>query len=99
MINRTIKAGYKLLNLQTYFTVGNKEIYARNISIGTKALQAASKIHTDFGRGFICAEVINYKNYIFYKGFENAKHYGKLRLEGSNYTINDGDIINFRFNV
>ena len=98
-LNRVIQAGYKLLNLQTYFTVGPKEVHAWTIPHGTSAPKAAAKIHTDFERGFICAEVISFNDYINCNGEKGAKNLGKLRLEGKEYIIQDGDIIHFKFNV
>ncbi|HIF51861.1 MAG TPA: redox-regulated ATPase YchF [Thiotrichaceae bacterium] len=98
-LNRIIRAGYKLLSLQTYFTVGPKEVRAWTISIGATAPKAAAVIHTDFERGFIKAEVIGYDDYIEYKGEQGAKDAGKWQQEGKEYIVNDGDVILFRFNV
>jgi hypothetical protein len=98
-LNRIIRAGYKLLSLQTYFTVGPKEVRAWTISIGATAPKAAAVIHTDFERGFIRAEVVAFNDYIEYKGEQGAKEAGKWRSEGKEYIVNDGDIILFRFNV
>jgi len=98
-LSRIIRAGYKLLGLQTYFTAGEKEVRAWTIPIGASALQAAGKIHTDFERGFIRAEVIKYADFIEYKGEAGAKEAGKLRSEGKEYIVKDGDVIHFRFNV
>lgn len=98
-LNRVIRAGYDLLTLQTYFTAGVKEVRAWTIPIGATAPQAAGKIHTDFERGFIRAEVIGYDNYIANKGEAGAKEAGKWRLEGKDYIVKDGDVIHFRFNV
>ncbi|WP_114822813.1 redox-regulated ATPase YchF, partial [Vibrio cholerae] len=98
-LNRVIRSGYDLLNLQTYFTAGVKEVRAWTIPIGATAPQAAGKIHTDFERGFIRAEVIGYNDYIQFNGESGAKDAGKWRLEGKEYIVKDGDVIHFRFNV
>ncbi|MCF6766088.1 redox-regulated ATPase YchF [Thiotrichales bacterium 19S3-7] len=98
-LNRVIRAGYQLLGLQTYFTAGVKEVRAWTIPIGATAPQAAGKIHTDFEKGFIRAEVIGYCDYINNKGEQGAKDQGKWRLEGKEYIVKDGDVIHFRFNV
>lgn len=98
-LNRVIHAGYKLLNLQTYFTAGEKEVRAWTVRIGATAPQAAAVIHTDFERGFIRAEVIGYQDFITYKGEQGAKEAGKWRLEGKEYVVKDGDVMHFRFNV
>jgi GTP-binding protein YchF len=98
-LNRVIRAGYALLNLQTYFTAGVKEVRAWTIPVGATAPQAAGKIHTDFEKGFIRAEVIGYDDYIKFNGEAGAKDAGKWRLEGKDYIVNDGDVIHFRFNV
>lgn len=98
-LDRLIHAGYKLLGLQTYFTAGVKEVRAWTIPIGATAPQAAAVIHTDFERGFIRAEVIAYEDFIKYKGEQGAKEAGKLRLEGKEYIVQDGDVMHFRFNV
>lgn len=98
-LNKIIHAGYKLLNLNTFFTVGYKEIKAWTIKNGSYAEDAAGKIHTDFKKGFIKAQVISFKNFIEFKGFQGAKNAGKLSLEGKKYIVKDGDIINFLFNV
>ncbi|WP_395947618.1 redox-regulated ATPase YchF [Caedibacter taeniospiralis] len=98
-LNRVIRAGYKLLQLQTYFTAGVKEVRAWTIPVGATAPQAAGKIHTDFERGFIRAEVIGFHDYIQYSGEKGAKDAGKARLEGKEYIVHDGDVIHFRFNV
>jgi ribosome-binding ATPase len=98
-LNRLIKAGYDLLGLITYFTVGEKETRAWTIRRGTKAPQAAGVIHTDFERGFIRAEVISYADYIACGGESGAREKGLLRLEGKEYVVQDGDCMNFRFNV
>ncbi len=98
-LNRLIKAGYSLLGLINYFTVGEKETRAWTIRRGTKAPQAAGVIHTDFERGFIRAEVISYEDYVACGGEAGAREKGLLRLEGKDYVVQDGDCINFRFNV
>ncbi|MCB1551439.1 MAG: redox-regulated ATPase YchF, partial [Alphaproteobacteria bacterium] len=98
-LNKIIRAGYKLLGLETYFTVGPKETRAWTIPVGAKAPQAAGVIHTDFERGFIRAEVVAYDDYVACKGEQGAKDQGKLRSEGKEYTVADGDVILFRFNV
>lgn len=98
-LNRIIRAGYKLLKLQTYFTAGPKETRAWTIGVGTKAPQAAGVIHSDFERGFIRAETIAYDDYIACNGEVGAKDKGKMRQEGKEYIVQDGDIILFRFNV
>ena len=96
---RLIRAGYHLLGLITYFTVGPKEARAWTITKGTTAPQAAGVIHTDFEKGFIRAETISYNDYVSYKGEAGARDAGKLRLEGKEYIVCDGDIMHFRFNV
>ena len=99
-LNRLIRAGYALLGLQTFFTTtGRKEVRAWTIPVGTTALEAAGKIHTDFQRGFIRAEVIAYDDFIEHRGEHGAKETGKLRLEGKDYVVKDGDVIKFRFSV
>ncbi len=98
-LNRVIRAGYKLLNLQTYFTAGVKEVRAWTVSVGATAPKAAAVIHTDFERGFIRAEVISYDDFVQYKGENGAKEAGKWRLEGKDYIVQDGDVMHFRFNV
>ena len=98
-LDRMIHAGYQLLNLQTYFTAGKKEVRAWTIPHDATAPQAAGKIHTDFEKGFIRAEVISFNDYIEYSGEEGAKKSGKWRLEGKEYRVKDGDVIHFRFNV
>jgi GTP-binding protein YchF len=98
-LNRLIHAGYKLLGLQTYFTAGIKEVRAWTVPIGATAPQAAGAIHTDFERGFIRAEVISYNDFIQYKGESGSKEAGKMRLEGKDYIVKDGDVMHFRFNV
>ncbi len=98
-LDRVIQAGYRLLGLQTYFTAGPKEARAWTIRSGVSAPQAAGVIHTDFERGFIKAEVIGYEDYVQYDGESGARGAGRLRLEGKEYTVQDGDVIHFRFNV
>jgi GTP-binding protein YchF len=98
-LNRLIRAGYSLLGLQTYFTAGVKEVRAWTVNIGATAPQAAGVIHTDFERGFIRAEVIAYNDFVSYKGEVGSKEAGKMRLEGKDYIVKDGDVMHFRFNV
>lgn len=98
-LNRLIRAGYALLNLQTYFTAGPKEARAWTVKIGSSAPQAAGVIHTDFERGFIRAEVIAFDDYVAHKGEQGAKEAGRWRQEGKTYIVQDGDVILFRFNV
>lgn len=99
VLNKIILAGYKLLNLETFFTSGPKESRAWTIRQNSLAPQAAGVIHTDFERGFIKAEVISYEDFIYCKGESGAKTDGKLRLEGKDYMVMDGDVIHFKFNV
>jgi GTP-binding protein YchF len=98
-LNRVVRAGYRLLNLYTYFTAGVKEVRAWTIPVGATAPQSAGVIHTDFEKGFIRAEVIAYDDFIAYKGEQGAKDAGKWRLEGKEYVMQDGDVVHFRFNV
>jgi len=98
-LNRVIRAGYKLLDLQQYFTAGPKEVRAWTIPVGARAPQAAGVIHTDFEKGFIRAEVISYNDYVEHKGEQGAKDAGRWRLEGKEYELADGDVVHFRFNV
>jgi GTP-binding protein YchF len=98
-LNRLIRAAYQLLGLQTYFTAGVKEVRAWTISKGATAPQAAGAIHTDFEKGFIRAEVISYDDFVACKGEQGAKEAGKMRLEGKEYVVKDGDVMHFRFNV
>lgn len=98
-LDRVIRAGYALLGLQTYFTAGVKEVRAWTIHKGDTGPQAAGVIHTDFEKGFIRAEVIAYEDFIQYKGEQGAKEAGKLRVEGKNYVVKDGDVMHFLFNV
>lgn len=98
-LDRVIRAGYKLLGLQTYFTAGPKEVRAWTVKIGATAPQAAGVIHTDFEKGFIRAEVVGYDDYVAGGGEAGAKEAGKWRLEGKDYVVHDGDVVHFRFNV
>ncbi len=98
-LNRVIRAGFTLLGLQTYFTAGEKEVRAWTVAVGATAPQAAGVIHTDFEKGFIRAEVIAYDDYIACKGEQGSKEAGKMRLEGKEYIVKDGDVMHFRFNV
>jgi GTP-binding protein YchF len=98
-LNRLIRAGYKLLGLQTYFTAGVKEVRAWTIHAGDTAPQAAGVIHTDFEKGFIRAQTISFDDFIAHKGEQGAKEAGKLRAEGKEYVVKDGDVLNFLFNV
>ena len=98
-LNRVVRAGYSLLGLETYFTAGPKECRAWTIAKGATAPRAAAVIHTDFERGFIRAEVIAYDDFVACKGEQGAKEAGKLRSEGKDYIVQDGDVVHFRFNV
>jgi GTP-binding protein YchF len=98
-LDRLAVAGYQALNLLTFFTVGPKETHAWTVSQGTRAPQAAGKIHSDFERGFIRAEVIGYSDYVQYSGEAKSREAGKLRTEGKDYVVLDGDVVHFRFNV
>jgi len=98
-LNRVIRAGYELLGLQTYFTAGVKEVRAWTVAIGATAPKAAAVIHTDFEKGFIRAETIAYDDFVQYNGEHGAKDAGKLRVEGKDYIVKDGDVMHFRFNV
>jgi len=98
-LNRVIRAGYRLLDLQTFFTAGPKEARAWTTRVGATAPMAAAEIHTDFQRGFIRAEVISYADYVRFNGEHGAREAGRLRLEGKDYVVQDGDVIHFRFNV
>ena len=98
-LNRVIRGGYSLLNLQTYFTAGVKEVRAWTVAIGASAPKAAGVIHTDFEKGFIRAEVVGFEDYIACQGEAGAKEAGKLRVEGKNYIVKDGDVMHFLFNV
>jgi GTP-binding protein YchF len=98
-LNRVIRAGYRLLGLETFFTTGPREVHAWQLHIGQTASEAAGTIHTDFERGFIRAEVIACEDYVACGGEQRAKEAGKMRLEGREYIVRDGDVIYFRFNV
>ncbi len=98
-LDRLIHAGYKLLNLETYFTAGEKEVRAWTIHVGDTAPQAAGVIHTDFEKGFIRAEVVSFDDFVRFNGENGAKEAGKWRLEGKEYIVQDGDVMHFRFNV
>jgi len=98
-LNRVIRAAYKLLGLQTYFTAGVKEVRAWTVKAGATAPQAAAVIHTDFEKGFIRAETIAYDDFIKYRGESGARDAGRLRLEGKEYRVQEGDVLHFRFNV
>jgi GTP-binding protein YchF len=98
-LDRLIRGAFKLLGLQTYFTAGVKEVRAWTVPIGATGPQAAGVIHTDFERGFIRAQTIAYEDYIACKGEQGAKEAGKMRAEGKEYIVKDGDVLNFLFNV
>jgi GTP-binding protein YchF len=98
-LDRVIRGGYELLHLQTYFTAGVKEVRAWTIPVNATAPQAAGKIHTDFEKGFIRAEVVGYDHFVEFNGESGAKDAGKWRLEGKDYVVKDGDVVHFRFNV
>ncbi|MDR1907516.1 MAG: redox-regulated ATPase YchF [Holosporales bacterium] len=98
-LSKVIRAGYRLLSLSTFFTVGPEETHAWSIKTNSLAPDAAAEIHTDFKRGFICAATISYEDYIQYNGEVGAKAAGKMRLEGKDYMVKDGDVVHFRFNV
>jgi ribosome-binding ATPase len=98
-VSRLVRSAYKLLNLQTYFTAGEKEVRAWTISIGSTAPQAAGVIHTDFEKGFIRAETIAYDDYVAFGSESKVKEAGKMRVEGKDYIVKDGDVMHFRFNV
>src|SRR5690606_29435452 len=98
-LNRVIRAGYTLLELQTYFTAGVKEVRAWQVRRGSTAPQAAGVIHSDFEKGFIRAETIGYDDFIQYKGEAGAAAAGRLRKEGKEYIVKDGDVLHFLFNV
>lgn len=98
-LNRVVRAGYKLLDLETYFTAGEKEVRAWTIPVNATAPQAAGVIHSDFERGFIRAEVVAYDDFVACNGEQGAKEAGKLRSEGKEYIVKDGDVVHFRFNV
>jgi hypothetical protein len=98
-LNRVIRAGYTLLGMQTYFTAGVKEVRAWQVHKGATAPQAAAVIHTDFEKGFIRAETVAFVDFIQYRGEAGAKEAGRLRLEGKDYLVQEGDVLHFRFNV
>jgi GTP-binding protein YchF len=98
-LNRVIRAGYKLLGMQTYFTAGVKEVRAWQVHKGSTAPQAAAVIHTDFEKGFIRAETISFEDFLRYRGESGARDAGRLRLEGKEYVVQEGDVLHFRFNV
>jgi GTP-binding protein YchF len=98
-LNRLIRAGFKLLGLQTYFTAGEKEVRAWTVRVGATAPQAAGVIHGDFERGFIRAQTIAFEDFVAFKGEQGAKDAGKMRAEGKEYIVKDGDVLNFLFNV
>ena len=98
-LDKVIRAGYELLNLQTYFTAGEKEVRAWTVKVGATAPEAAAVIHTDFQKGFIRAEIVGYEDFVANNGEQGAKDAGRWRLEGKDYIVQDGDIIHFRFNV
>jgi len=98
-LDRLIHASFRLLNLQTYFTAGPKEVRAWTVAIGATGPQAAGVIHTDFEKGFIRAQVIGFADYIQYQGEAGAKEAGRMRSEGKEYIVQDGDVMHFLFNV
>ena len=98
-LNRVIRSGYKLLGLETFFTAGPKEVRAWTTKVGATAPKAAGEIHTDFEKGFIRAEVISYDEFVAHNGEQGAKEAGRLRLEGKDYIVQEGDVMHFRFNV
>ena len=98
-LNRVIRAAYRLLGLQTYFTAGEKEVRAWTVRRGSTAPQAAGVIHTDFERGFIRAETMSFDDFLKYRGESGCKEAGRLRLEGKDYLVQEGDVLHFRFNV
>jgi len=98
-LNRVIHTGYELLGLETYFTAGVKEVRAWTVKKGSTAPKAAAVIHTDFEKGFIRAEVIAYDEFVAGNGEQGAKEAGRLRLEGKEYIVQEGDVMHFRFNV
>ena len=97
--SKLIRSTYKLLNLHTFFTAGKKEVRAWTVGIGQNAYDAAGQIHSDFQKGFICSEVISYNDYINNGSEIKSKEAGKMRLEGKDYIVEDGDIMHFRFNI
>ena len=98
-LDRVIRAAFKLLGLQTYFTCGPKEVRAWTVRVGATAPQAAGVIHTDFEKGFIRAETIAFDDFVACRGETGAKEKGRMRLEGKDYVLHDGDVMHFRFNV
>ena len=98
-VNRIVREAYSMLNLQTYFTAGLKEVRAWTIKKGSTAPQSAGVIHSDFEKGFIRAEVISYSDYIKFKNELAVKEAGRMRVEGKDYLVQDGDVVHFRFNV
>jgi ribosome-binding ATPase YchF (GTP1/OBG family) len=98
-LNRLIRSAFKLLGLQTYFTAGVKEVRAWTVAVGATGPQAAGVIHTDFERGYIRAQTIAFDDFIAFKGEQGAKDAGKMRSEGKEYIVKDGDVMNFLFNV
>ena len=98
-LDQVVHAGYRLLSLLTFFTAGKKEVRAWTVRKGSTAPQAAGRIHTDFEKGFIRAEVTAFDDYLAFGGEQGAKDAGKLRLEGKSYLVNEGDVMHFRFNV
>jgi len=98
-LNRVIRAGYAQLGLHTFFTAGPKEVRAWTVAVGARAPAAAGVIHSDFEKGFIRAETIAFDDYIAHRGEQGAREAGKLRLEGKDYIVQDGDVMHFRFNV
>lgn len=98
-LDRVVRAGYQLLGLCTFFSTQSKEVRAWTVPCGATAVQAAAAIHSDFARGFIRAEVISYEDYVHYGGEHDAREAGRLRLEGRDYIVTDGDVMHFRFNV
>jgi ribosome-binding ATPase YchF (GTP1/OBG family) len=98
-LDRLIRGAFKLLGLQTYFTAGVKEVRAWTVAVGATGPQAAGVIHTDFERGFIRAQTIAFEDFVTYKGEAGAKEAGKMRAEGKEYIVKDGDVMNFLFNV
>ena len=98
-LDRLIKASYTLLGLFSYLTAGKQEVRAWTIPIGTKAPQAAGKIHSDFEKGFIRAEIVSYDDLMQYGSVSAAREHGKVRVEGKDYVMQDGDVVHFRFNV
>jgi len=98
-LNRVIRSGYKLLGLETFFTIGPKEVRAWTTKVGATAPEAAGEIHTDFQKGFIRAEVISYADFVAGNGEQGAREAGRLRLEGKEYIVKEADVMHFRFNV